>query len=194
MAIDLSSDAHSRLAGQETSWLSFSVLFTMSPQDPDLSKSNPLSISTVTSYRSTRVRLQVVPAVTLSTQVSGDATLRVTLLYGYSPVRPPSQQPSRNTLNRKLRSADCCCHLLIRTALKLAACLGANRVAKTHTSYQKHKSISLPLSPSSGRHLSYVQLITSLKSNLCTVLTTLKTTKIINSHIQDTTALQPNVF
>jgi len=91
-------------------------------------------------------------------------------LYGYSPVRPPTQQPSRNTLNCKLRSADCCCHLLIRTALKLAACLGANRVEKTNISYQKHKSLSLP----SGRHLSYVQLTASLKLNLCTVLTTLK--------------------
>jgi hypothetical protein len=119
-----------------------------------------------------------------------DATLKVTQLYGYSPVRPPTQQPSRNTLNCKLRSADCCCHLLIRTALKLASCLGANPVEKTNISYQKHKSLSLP----SGRHLSCVQLTASLKSNLCTVLTTLKTTKIINSHVQDTTALQPNVF
>lgn len=130
---------------------------------------------------------------TLNTQVCEEATLRVMLLYGYSPVRPPTQQPSRNTPNRKLRSADCYSHLLIRTALKLAACLGPNRVEKTYISYQKHKPVSLQLSLPSGRRLSYVQLTASLKSSLCTVITTLKTTKI-NSHVQDTTALQRNVF
>jgi len=49
---------------------------------------------------------------------------------------------------------------------------------------------------STGHHLLGVVFITSLKSNLCTALTTRYTTGhySTNSHAQNTTALQSNVF
>jgi hypothetical protein len=48
----------------------------------------------------------------------------------------------------------------------------------------------------SGRHLSGVSFMTSLKPNLCTALTTQKTTKkkSIMSHKQNMTPLQPSLF
>jgi len=60
---------------------------------------------------------------------------------------------------------------------------------------QKQESLSLRDLRSTGRHLSGVSFITSLKSDICTALTTQNTTEnnCIISHAQTTTALQPNV-
>jgi hypothetical protein len=46
---------------------------------------------------------------------------------------------------------------------------------KTYRSCQKHESVSLHDLLSTGRHLLDFSFITSLKSNLCTTLTTLNT-------------------
>jgi hypothetical protein len=65
----------------------------------------------------------------------------------------------------------------------------------TYRSYQKHQSLPQHNLPA-ARHLLDVSLITSLKPNLCTTVTTQNTAenKFIVSQAQNTTALRTNVF
>jgi hypothetical protein len=66
----------------------------------------------------------------------------------------------------------------------------------TYRSREKHEPILVHDLLSTGRHLSGVPFVTSLKLNLCTALATQNATenKCVSSHSQNTIALQPNVF
>jgi hypothetical protein len=77
--------------------------------------------------------------------------------------------------------------------LTLAIMVGGKH---TYRYCQKQESLSLRDFRSTGRHLSGVSFITSLKSDICTGLTTQNTTenKCIISHAQTTTAIQSHVF
>jgi hypothetical protein len=84
-------------------------------------------------------------------------------------------------------------HSLGRVFLHLRWRLGGGG---EYRSCQKHDSMSLH-DLVRCRYLLDVSFITSLKSNLCTALTTRNTTENITvfiSHAQNTTALQPNLF
>jgi hypothetical protein len=67
---------------------------------------------------------------------------------------------------------------------------------KIYRSCHKHDSVSLRYILPTGGHLLDVSFITSLKSNLCTALTTRNSTgnNCVTWHAQNTTAFQPNVF
>jgi hypothetical protein len=71
-----------------------------------------------------------------------------------------------------------------------------NGRGKLYRSCQKHHSLSLHDLLHTGRHLLRASFITSLKSHLCTPVTTYNTTQsnCIISHAQNTTAFQSNVF
>jgi hypothetical protein len=66
---------------------------------------------------------------------------------------------------------------------------------KAYRSCQKHDSLSLYDAISTGRHLLGVALVTSLKSNFCTALTTQSTTENNSiSHAQNMTVRKKNIL
>lgn len=67
---------------------------------------------------------------------------------------------------------------------------------KIYRSCQKYVSLSLHYLPSTGRLMLHVSLVTSLKPRLRTALTTQNTIEnnCTVSQVQNTTALQPNIF
>ena len=71
-----------------------------------------------------------------------------------------------------------------------------NGRGKIYRSCHKHESVSLHYILPTGGHLFNVSFITSLKSNLCTALTTRNSTgnNCVTSHAQNTTAFQLHVF
>jgi hypothetical protein len=82
-------------------------------------------------------------------------------------------------------------HSVGRVPLRAATMVGGK-----HTGPGKNMSPSLHVFLSTGHHLLAVSLVTRLKSNSCTALTTQNSTKnnCIFSYIPNTTALQPNDF
>ena len=92
------------------------------------------------------------------------------------------------------------CLLLKRMHLTFTAWVGFRNTrddggGQTYRAFQKHESVWLR-NVSTGRHLLCVSLIASLKSNLCTALTTHNSTEnnCIICHAQNTSAVQPIVF
>ena len=95
------------------------------------------------------------------------------------------------------------CPRLTKKAMSLAAGVAFHitelNLRRKHVGVRPVRIISLPvqhLLPSAGRHLWFVQLITTLTSNLYTVLIrqSKRETSNTKSQAQNTTVFQPNVF
>ena len=91
--------------------------------------------------------------------------------------------------------------LKVAQLLRSAACLHTNQSRSylnhlVYRSFQEHESLTLHDFLSTGHHLLVVSFITSLKSNICTALTTWNTAvnNCIILHAQNTTALQTCIF
>ena len=87
--------------------------------------------------------------------------------------------------------------LKVAQLLRSAACLHTNQSRSylnhlVYRSFQEHESLTLHDFLSTGHHLLVVSFITTLKSDICTALTTWNTAvnNCIILHAQNTTALQ----